>query len=501
MPDSISVALAAAGVAVFAFDVVGDEVSLAPATAFTPDLESPATYARFLDLVHPEDRGRVDAKIRESCAASGPATGYEDELRNVGGTWFATCGNAVATARGKRLVGVLRNHDERRRIDDARLRAIHELSLSARSAEVFISMIAHDLKNPIGVLMSSARTAIDQSAPGELQRKSLERIQVNSERLSRTLQHLREYARQNPAGFLLERKRLDLRSLVERAIATLHADASVTVAVTVTGDGPTTGIWDEARLLHALETLLAEARELAPPHTSTRVQIDGGNPGIVAVEIANDAVISPVAAANAFRPFGGDEAERGLGLFGARQAVVAHGGDVVVRVTEAGTTFTMKLPREVDVSSATRANTWEELTAVEAGPPLVGGVTAMLFGALPLYERAPAPYWKLFERYTALFDAAVDRRIYRGESRTVTEETRAIADTLGSLGAGANEVAEIHARALKQRLHDASGSKAHALVAEGRLLAFEVMGHLVTWYRRRAILNVTKDQGPGEDDA
>ena len=74
----------------------------------------------------------------------------------------------------------------------------------------------------------------------------------------------------------------------------------------------------------------------------------------------------------------------------------------------------------------------------------------------------------------------------RSESANVSEELRAIAEQLGTLGAGAREVAELHARALKQRTRNATVAKAQAFTAEGRLVSFELMGHLLSFYRRRS---------------
>mgnify|MGYP000956380770 CR=1 FL=1 len=141
----------------------------------------------------------------------------------------------------------------------------------------------------------------------------------------------------------------------------------------------------------------------------------------------------------------------------------------------------------------------EELASFESGPPLAHGVTASLFGALPLYERAPVAYWNLFERYARLFDAALDRRAYRGESRTATEEIRAIAQALAVLRSGASDVAELHSRALRQRLRHASAAKGQAIVAEGRLLAFELMGHLATCYRKYALAYGGGAAGTGDE--
>jgi signal transduction histidine kinase len=481
--DGWEEALDAADAAIFTADVARGVATIAPPSVLGGD--APASYPLFLERLHPEDRDRVDLAIRDACAAP-PGAKHEVELRLASGAWLAI---VAKTGSDGSLRGLIKNHDEWRRLDDARLRSIYELSVSARSAEIFVSMVAHDLKSPLNVILGSARAA-REGLPTPMLKASLERVYTNSERVARMLQHLREYARGRPGGFALERRAVDLRAVVENAITMIAPPAKPTLDV----NGDVTGSWDPARLEHALLSLIDDAVTRSGSPASVRIAIDGTD-ARVRMTITTDAFTPPEAVDDAFRPFGGADAERGPSLFAARQAIVAHGGEVVLASTlKDGTSYEVSLPRAIKEPQGARMNAWDELAAVEGGTPLA--VTESIFGSRPLYERAPTAYWRIFERYAALFDDALSRRIYRGESRTVSEETRALADALGALGAGANEVAELHGRALKQRLRDASSAKAGALVAEGRLLAFEVMGHLVTWYRKRAIIHVTEHQAP-----
>jgi signal transduction histidine kinase len=484
------VAMDAAEAAIFELDVRRDVVSVVPSALLGSGLDPEVPIGCFFERIHAEDRPRVEATVR--LAAEGAAgAAYRDEFRTEAGTWLGAVGRI---ADGKRIVGVLRNESERRLVDDTRLRALHELSLSARSAEVFVSMVAHDLKNPIGVLMGSAHNAMEAPS-GPMQRRALDRIRTTSERLASMVQQLRDYSTQRPAGVALERTEgADAAMLVERAIAALGPKRTIERRCA----GDTRGAWDEARLEHALLVLLDDAS--AATTEALCVSIAGSDPRAVVIEVTHGAVLPAETVENAFRPFG----RGGLSLFAARQAVVAHGGDITLASSpDEGTKFRIYLPRKVEPTSAASGVTaWDELVAAEGGPQLATGVTASLYGAVPLFERAPATYWKIFERYAGVFDDALNRRIYRGETRSVSEETRGIAEALGALGAGAYEVAELHARALRQRLRDASPAKAQALIAEGRLLAFEVMGHLVTWYRRRCAVGTSPPQATrdGESD-
>jgi hypothetical protein len=54
------------------------------------------------------------------------------------------------------------------------------------------------------------------------------------------------------------------------------------------------------------------------------------------------------------------------------------------------------------------------------------------------------------------------------------------------MGASAGDVADLHSHALQRAIKGAPAVKVQALVSEGRLLALELMGRLVTFYRKRS---------------
>jgi hypothetical protein len=198
-----------------------------------------------------------------------------------------------------------------------------------------------------------------------------------------------------------------------------------------------------------------------------------------------------------FNPFRGTLQKRGkakglgLGLYVARQIALAHGGELTVASTTTGTVFTLVLPRgEAAVISSRQLDfvREEELAAFErmAAPPSVSAITAQLFGATPLHERAPLEYSDIVERYGALLHTALHRKAYRGQGEGLAEDLRGLGERLGDLGAGPREVTDVHARALKVAVRGVTAAKTQALLAEGRLLALELMGNLASFYRRRS---------------
>lgn len=128
-------------------------------------------------------------------------------------------------------------------------------------------------------------------------------------------------------------------------------------------------------------------------------------------------------------------------------------------------------------------------------PPADTSVTARLLGVVALRARAPSQYWQIFEQYSKVLDASLDRHTYRQPPPATSHGLRAIADALGELGAGPREVAELHARALRQKARESTVAKAQLYASEGRLVAFELMGYLLSFYRRRAMSAVEGNRG------
>ena len=155
-----------------------------------------------------------------------------------------------------------------------------------------------------------------------------------------------------------------------------------------------------------------------------------------------------------------------------------------------GTTFCVELPRVATSSafSLTPEHGDEESISLErlGLSAQQSKVTASLFGVVPLRERAPDAFSSLVDRHARLLGLTLDRQIFRGAGATLAADLRDLAEQLGTVGAGANDVAELHSQALQAALKGAPALKAQTLVSEGRLLALELMGRLLTFYRKRS---------------
>ncbi|MGZ4968576.1 MAG: protoglobin domain-containing protein [Methylobacter sp.] len=107
--------------------------------------------------------------------------------------------------------------------------------------------------------------------------------------------------------------------------------------------------------------------------------------------------------------------------------------------------------------------------------------TAHLVGVKSLHESNPDIFESLSIRYEQLLDLAVDTVKYKTEHKPDID-LRAFANHLGLLKAGPRDLVEIHSVSLKKKLSDSS-SLPQFYLEEGRLMVFEILGYLTSFYR------------------
>jgi signal transduction histidine kinase len=183
------------------------------------------------------------------------------------------------------------------------------------------------------------------------QQVAVGRIASSAGRMASLIQDVLDFARARQGlGMSLRREPTDVAAICRTAVQEfgwIRPDAPPTLSV----EGETEAPVDRTRLAQALSNLLANALQhggAAPVSVSVR-----GESRHVVCEVHNGgAPIPPEVLPHLFEPFrrGPRAADPGgslgLGLFIVHEIVRGHGGAVEVESTaEAGTTFTLRLPR------------------------------------------------------------------------------------------------------------------------------------------------------------
>jgi signal transduction histidine kinase len=232
------------------------------------------------------------------------------------------------------------------------------LAQALRLNEMIVAIIGHDLRNPLGAIVSGAELLQFQIID-ERQLKTLRWMTAAGRRMAALIEQLLDLTRgrlADGAGFARELKQVDLCELLQRTIDELRA-AQPECEIVLDAGGDAAGCvvaGDPERLLQLFSNLIGNALAHGTPRTAVAVVIAAREREIV-VEIRNHGTIPAALMSTLFEPFRGAQqrsqrsAGLGLGLYIAREIVKAHRGEIEVESTEArGTVFRVRLRRSAD---------------------------------------------------------------------------------------------------------------------------------------------------------
>jgi signal transduction histidine kinase len=235
----------------------------------------------------------------------------------------------------------------------ARFSALEELQRTVRFNEIFTGILGHDLRNPLGAILTAAELAAG-GARNESMAKPLSRIRSSGARMARMIDQLLDLTRVRVGGGVpLSPARTDIAQVVRQVSEELEtAKPGAKVELELRGSR-SDGVWDADRLSQVFSNLIANALQHGEPGHGVRVQIDTANPLVVRVEVLNRGVIAAPLLEKIFEPMtGGDRRQDGsqglgLGLYISREIVRAHRGRIEVSSDQDnGTRFSVVLPRD-----------------------------------------------------------------------------------------------------------------------------------------------------------
>jgi two-component system sensor histidine kinase/response regulator len=229
-----------------------------------------------------------------------------------------------------------------------------ELADALRLSEMFVAILGHDLRNPLGAMMTGAKL-LEKQLTDERLLRTVQRMNSAGNRMTAMIEQLLDLTRARMAGgldFARARAPVDVGALVQRSVDELRI-ANPHREIVVQIHGLCTIIGDADRLLQLFSNLVGNALNHGTAGAPISIAVNGvnGSPDIV-VRVANRGVIPPEILPTIFDPFRPRQRHDtsrspglGLGLFISQQIASAHGGQVTVESTEAtGTVFTVRLP-------------------------------------------------------------------------------------------------------------------------------------------------------------
>lgn len=243
-------------------------------------------------------------------------------------------------------------------IDQALAESVAEYNQELeQSKEMFLAILGHDLRTPLGAISTAAAFMLDLEELEEPHCTLVERIAASAERTIQMVGDLLDFTRSRLGGGIpVVRAEVNLGRLVRDVVDEIvgaHPESRIKVDTRADESGE----WDEARLSQALSNLIGNAVQHGSEGTMIDVRLRGEadqvailihNKGVAIPSDELDGIFNPMKARESpYQAAGqGRTGSLGLGLYIAERIVSAHDGHIAVESSEAaGTTFTVHLPR------------------------------------------------------------------------------------------------------------------------------------------------------------
>ena len=226
-----------------------------------------------------------------------------------------------------------------------------------QSKEIFLAILGHDLRSPLGAVMMSADFMLETGELNEPHLTLTRRIASSSRRMEQLIGDLLDFTRSRLGGGIpIVREQMSVEKVVHDAVdEVLAAAPSRTIKIEARGGAPVE--WDCGRITQAITNLLSNAVEHSPDGCEVTVKVDG-TPDEASITVHNHGpTLTPDQLNGIFGSMKGAQRDKkgepsgplghlGLGLYISERIAHAHGGRIDVSSSqEGGTSFTLTLPR------------------------------------------------------------------------------------------------------------------------------------------------------------
>jgi signal transduction histidine kinase len=233
-----------------------------------------------------------------------------------------------------------------------RLRRTEETLLDERATaqlrEQFIAVLGHDLRNPLGSIVSGT-SLLEREPQTERALRILSVMRKSANRMAELINDVLDFARGRLGGGLsLERRSIVVEPLLAQVVDELQAaHPELRIEMDCTADQMID--CDPRRLAQLVSNLVGNAITHGSATKPVRVEC-GISDGAFKLSVTNSGVQIPEAARRRlFGPFeraagGASRDGLGLGLYIASTIAAAHGGALSCNSTPEATTFTFEMP-------------------------------------------------------------------------------------------------------------------------------------------------------------
>jgi signal transduction histidine kinase len=219
-----------------------------------------------------------------------------------------------------------------------------------RFRDIFVGVLGHDLRTPIQSMVLSCGVVLRQESLPDNVRSRINTLCDSAKRMGRMIEQILDLTRIRSGNMPVSFHQTDLvaitKELVEQQLL-LTPEASLTLSA----PRSLIGLWDADRLNQVVTNLLGNALR----HGATGAAIEIGIEDLAhsaRLRIVNRGRAIPESVQRTlFTPFHRQPGVRrksvglGLGLYIAREIVLAHGGEITVESSDETTCFSVTLPK------------------------------------------------------------------------------------------------------------------------------------------------------------
>lgn len=219
--------------------------------------------------------------------------------------------------------------------------------------EDVVSIVSHDLRNPLGVVLAAADLLLDLPLDETERRRQAEVIRRSGERMKSLIEDLLDVARIEAGALVVHLSTEELLPILREVHSVFEDQArkkGIRLEISECATGPKARI-DRDRIIQALANLLDNALRLTPEGGRVVLGV-AEEDGHIELTVSDDGPgIEPELQEHLFDRFAQSSSTgggAGLGLAIVQGVAEAHGGEVSVRSAPGkGATFILRLPRAV----------------------------------------------------------------------------------------------------------------------------------------------------------
>jgi two-component system sensor histidine kinase CpxA len=264
----------------------------------------------------------------------------------------------AATELGKgnlatRVTGITKRNDELGQLAKSFNQMAEQLQQNQSAQQRLLGDVSHELRSPMTRLQMALGLAQQDSTTQAARQQYLQRCQLEIERLNQMIEDALALSRLENTLQTIEKKHLNFTALIERII---HQEQFVanekSITIVLDSNVIVELVGNHNLLFSAISNVVTNAVKYSPEHSTVKATLSLNNQLVSLVICDNGIGVPPASLTELFTPFYRVNLARdrktggtGLGLAIAKQAIMAHQGNIFAKNNEnKGLSVTIELP-------------------------------------------------------------------------------------------------------------------------------------------------------------